>query len=543
MSENIHNDDSFFKDMYGNFQEEPSSDVWDKLNAKLDKRDALFYRTRSLAWKRSALALFLLLLFFVGYEYGFKNKANHNVEITKTRLSSKQVNGSATAKLNFVNPLNAPRSSSETLEERNDTSSKIPVKIRNLDAVQSSTKIHMQQEGKITHNNNSTIPGFKKNNITAIEKTTAVLIKDRKGSASLKNGLYGDRQPHTHTQNGDSAYETIVSYGINNSLQRNAQNKLINTDTLLSVRKEKNNTTELPVDSNILALLSPHKQTISTGKINSLFPLNKADSNALASAGIAKKSAVQMNRLFKPHWSFSTYLAADFSGRLLDDDDRFREPNGRNDSHELDEREKEQFGYSLGVIARYQFSKKWLIKTGLVLANQSTRIAPQTLYALSSSQDAKFKYVTSSGYAYINPSFSQSTNIGDSIISQMAEEHLSYLTIPTQLSYIVHAGKRFSILPGIGITTNVLLQSKISTEVHGDDQNERSDILIRHLKGLERVNFSVIADAEMHYKIKSKWSIMLLPSFKYALDPITKQNVVKTYPYNFGLGFGITYGL
>lgn len=544
MNENIHNDDNSFRDMYGNFEEEPSPEVWDKLNAKLDKRDALFYRTRSLVWKRSAFALLLLLLLFAGYEYGFKTKQKPGEEVAKTNLPGKPINGSGKENLNPVNPLDTPLSSFETRENSNKTSSKIPADTSYLYASQSSAKRNLHRSKKISSNDSLAVSLILKNNTRATERATTVFVKDHKDNGLLlEKKIYSRLNGNTNIQSKKNADEAVVGSGLNYHYKQNAQHEMLNTDTLLSNRKEKNSENESSFDRNNLTLLSQDKQAISDEK-ESTNPLkNNADSIASASSTVAKKSVVRLNRMFKPHWSFSPYFAADFSGHLLDDDERFREPNGRDNSHELAEREKEQFGYSLGALARYQFSKKWLIKTSLVFANQSIQISPQTLYALSNSRDTKFKYVTSSGYAYINPSFSQSINVGDSIISQIAEERFSYLTVPVQISYMVHAGKRLSVLPGIGITTNVLLQSKISTEVHDDNGNEYSDVVIRHLQGVNHINFSMIADAEMQYKVANKWSIMLLPSFKYALNPITKQHVVKTYPYNFGLGFGVTYNL
>ena len=61
MNENLHDTDDLYKNAYRQFEEEPSADVWEKINADLDKKDAESYKKSAIGWKR--LSLLLLLLF------------------------------------------------------------------------------------------------------------------------------------------------------------------------------------------------------------------------------------------------------------------------------------------------------------------------------------------------------------------------------------------------------------------------------------------------------------------------------------------------
>jgi hypothetical protein len=55
-----------------------------------------------------------------------------------------------------------------------------------------------------------------------------------------------------------------------------------------------------------------------------------------------------------------------------------------------------------GVLARWQFSPKISLKTGLVYSNIAIGIQPQTLYAtVDNNQTISYKFITSSGYAYV----------------------------------------------------------------------------------------------------------------------------------------------
>ena len=60
MSENIHNDDELYRKAYNNFEEEPSPEVWDKLNARLDQKDATLYRAKFTCGSVAVVLIFLL---------------------------------------------------------------------------------------------------------------------------------------------------------------------------------------------------------------------------------------------------------------------------------------------------------------------------------------------------------------------------------------------------------------------------------------------------------------------------------------------------
>src|SRR4051812_45878503 len=72
MSEDIHNDDELFRKAYNNYEEEPSPEAWEKLNARLDQKDAILYRAKFTWWKRIAVVLIFLLGTALAYELFFK---------------------------------------------------------------------------------------------------------------------------------------------------------------------------------------------------------------------------------------------------------------------------------------------------------------------------------------------------------------------------------------------------------------------------------------------------------------------------------------
>ena len=68
MSEHLHDMDNIFKSAYRQFKEEPTADVWQKINAALDKKDAESYKKDPQNGNVVSLLLLLLLAGFILYE-------------------------------------------------------------------------------------------------------------------------------------------------------------------------------------------------------------------------------------------------------------------------------------------------------------------------------------------------------------------------------------------------------------------------------------------------------------------------------------------
>ena len=154
----------------------------------------------------------------------------------------------------------------------------------------------------------------------------------------------------------------------------------------------------------------------------------------------------------KPHWSFSPFAALDIPGEVIDDDDHYRGSNEPYDRDDIDRRENQDLSYSTGLLARYHFNNRLSLKSGAVYSNTSIGISPQTLYA---TDEGGYKYITSSGYGYVQKAFGQVPANGDSISAANAEHHLSYLSVPLMVSYTIHPFSKLSVRPGAGINTPI----------------------------------------------------------------------------------------
>jgi hypothetical protein len=195
---------------------------------------------------------------------------------------------------------------------------------------------------------------------------------------------------------------------------------------------------------------------------------------------------------------------------------------------------------SAGVLLTRQIKKRLGLQTGIIYSNTAIAISPQNIYA-SQNQMGKvlYKYVTSSGNAYIKPGFASSPYPGDSLRAEHAQHNLQYLITPLVIKYKLINSNKVILSPGLGFAANFLTNAKIETDVEGVANREH--VVINKLEGIKTFNWSLMGDVSLDYLVNKKMSVSLRPSFSYALSPISSTDDVETFPYSFGLGAGVTY--
>ncbi len=247
----------------------------------------------------------------------------------------------------------------------------------------------------------------------------------------------------------------------------------------------------------------------------------------------------------KRDWSVTGFASYDWSQYRLDND----APKPNEDKN-IEEKETHQPSYSLGITTTWQFGKRWALQSGLIYSNTSIAIDPKKIYAVQQPDgNISYKYIISTGYAYVKPGFVtpsgttnaltlNSTAIGDSISTANAEHHIVYFSVPFLIKYKI-ISQKVSFAPAAGIAFNFLTSAKVKTEV--ENAFARESIFINQLEGTRAIYLSLVAEAGLQYQLSGNFSVNLLPTFKYAISPITKNNIVKTYPYSFGAGLGLSY--
>ncbi len=232
-------------------------------------------------------------------------------------------------------------------------------------------------------------------------------------------------------------------------------------------------------------------------------------------------------------FSLTPYFSQEILGYNLTDDDATAA-----DGHEIEKRERNVFSASLGVYVNFRINKKWLIQSGVSYSWSNSIIDSSKSFAVvDNSGNIQFKLNTISGYGFLQPTQSLSPVVGDSIYTAKAYSQLHYLTIPLIVSYRIPM-KRFSLLVGAGVSVNFLTSARVETNIYGPGIDQESVI---SLKGLKNINYGIIFKADLEYHFSNVWGINIIPCFKNALSPINIHSALSAYPYNFGLGAGITY--
>jgi hypothetical protein len=467
MNKNLHDDNDLFRKAYQSYEDEPSPEVWEKINAQLDKRDALYFKNRTAMWKRITAMLCVLLATFITYELFFAGN----------RSSSPDDNNLA---------------GKHTLVQQENSAAK------------------KQQDSFAGVHDSIFMTNSARTGLTASKKTGRYAYKKISG-IDYKSSFYTLPGKSAAHANDESIAKSEP--GNNQHLQ-----DFYNTDSLDETAFSAN---KINADEKQPAVASEQ---------------NNSDTSFNTTNTIAGKTTAPAKQVFSKYWSLTPYVSVDFIGQRLDNDGSFPEPV---QPAVLAQREHHEPSFSAGFFAGYHFTKKLSFKTGLLYANSSTAIASQTLHAASDNKG--YELITTAGYVYLDKVFGQTAIPGDSVAATNTEHHITSLNIPLMAAYTINPQSRLTVTPGAGIYTHIILGSKIETEIKKD--GNRQTVSLTNFKGQRPAYFSFAADAAIGYKINKKLSLAVIPSFNYATTSITSKNAVKTYPYTFRMGAGITWNL
>ena len=508
MDKHLHNLDDIFNQAHQGMEEEPSAAVWDKLNYELDKKNAEDYRRGFIGWRRIAILLVLLLSGLILSEMDIIQSGIHKNDNSQT--------GNNSQKGNTLSP------------DTNNADSGYTDKSK--DVVTGDN----EPGGQETVNNpQSQLP------VKSIEKESKNFIPQKsynKNNNIFENNVAEKKQQLTKEQVADNSTIKIAKNTLtkNKKLTNNVGVEIQKGD--IDINDESSSLSQVKLTPEMR--LPVNRLTVSSLLINEKKPLTiKPPVFAINTAPSQNKP--DGKKKFKPYWSLTAYAANDWAHYTLDNDVQDNNGQPDNDKDEIDSREKHEPSVSAGLMATWQFSKTFALKTGVSYSNTAIGIEPQKMYAVQSpDRGIAYKYITSSGYSYIKPGFGSPPAVGDSLIAANAQHNLQTVSLPVMLQYKIEK-KKFAILPSAGIAANFITGANVRTEV--EDAFNRENVTIDRLKGLKSFYFSFLADASMQYKLNNRLAFNIMPQVKYALSSITKGNVVKTYPNSFGLGFGITY--
>lgn len=520
MDKNLQNIDELLNKAYQSYEDEPSAAAWEKLSAALDKEDAEKYKRRFIGWKRIAVVLLFLLSGFLIYETGVVIKRKSEKELAK------KGNDTDSAFVTDNPAANNKKTTVETNTKEQEKNSIPPV---------SESQVQQEPSGVLIETNEKEIPAPKSNqqittvfeqsktdiNISKIKKANKQSVKE-KTKITIKPGVIAE------DETGGLAENNISKSKKSNPKVKENQTPIITGLETDSIRR----LVISPMTS--IAKIEIPKPAITDLKIKEpVLPVLNT------TVSIAQSKKKKSSPSFKPFWSVTAFASNDWGQYKLDNDVHDNTGNQQDEKEEINHREKHEGSFSAGVFATRQFTKHFGLKTGLIYSNTAIGISPQEIYATQKTDGSiAYKYITSSGYGFVKPGFGLPPAVGDSIQSTEAQHNLQMISVPLMVSYRFEKNK-FSISPAVGLSANFITSANVKTEV--TDALNKEAVTINGLDGMRGFYTGLMADVSLQYNYNNKWSFSLLPGFKYALTPITKGNVVKTFPYSFNIGAGITY--
>src|SRR5450432_3852605 len=82
MSENLHDIEDLFRDAIEDHREMPDTDVWDSIDHRLDKKIIVKAERKYFKLKRLSVALLLLFIGMIAYEFYTKKNTADNINTT-----------------------------------------------------------------------------------------------------------------------------------------------------------------------------------------------------------------------------------------------------------------------------------------------------------------------------------------------------------------------------------------------------------------------------------------------------------------------------
>ena len=516
MSENLHDIDDLFRSALEENEVAPSASVKESLIANLDKKDTESYKKRFIVWKRAAIVLVLLLAGIIIHDSGILKTGSG--DSAKKNIIQKTATDAGPSEENEIknNQYEYPGTVTNRAPVSDDNKAARGKENSNSETI-SNDDIEINREEENKKGDFNTIPATEsksgKNKNWAKQKNNTV-AKRIKSPGKIK------KQEVSVTVSKDDN-PVINDMAVTGKNLKKAISNLARFD-------DKNNRVKFSDDLPARLqhpVLDAGKQVVIGFKLPAVI-------DSLLKSYAANNNSLKKIHHFKSYWTLTGLVTYDRVNYKLDSD---LPDNITTIKH----REVHEPSFSVGLMATRQVKEHWGLQTGLVYSNTAIGISPQKIFALQDpAGDIAYKYITSSGYAYIKPGFGSPASFGDSLTTTEAKHSLQSVSIPVIIKYTIGKNK-FLLIPGAGLEANFITRAKLVTEI--EDGSNRETVFINKLNGAKSFYWSLTADAELRYFVNKKLAFSLRPMFRFAISTITDNNVVETYPYSFGAGLGLTY--
>ena len=222
--------------------------------------------------------------------------------------------------------------------------------------------------------------------------------------------------------------------------------------------------------------------------------------------------------------SFAINISSDYSYRTLKNDDGSAISSIIIDSR--NKYEEPKFGYTAGLNIHYALFKHLSFEAGLQYSNKGYGIKKMEL-TYGDMIDPRF------GFVYPTNSAEMVTHV-KSIYTN------AYLDVPVRAIF-TFGNKRIHFISSIGVTTNILLESKHTNIKEYENGDKKRETYTDH-NDFNKINITPTASLVINYMVSDKINISAEPTFRYGLLKIT-DTPVTYYLWNCGLNISIYYVL
>ncbi len=522
MSENLHNIDDLFKKAIDEHGDTPSLKVWEAIDKNLDKKKVVSISKKYNKLKWAAAVLLLASFGMAMYTWQTRMKNKELVKQNNINKVSKIKNKTKTKNNNNKN-FTLPEIITPQNEKNSDTQNKKQINSPLTQTVTNTDKQKNQQEN------------FVQQNITTAQKEKNLLP-----TSSQHNNTAKDKEKVEQTLAANQDEKKSEQFDKNNKQQKNK--RVIIRDNIKTKVPENTITTpeKYIVDAPIIFINVPKPYGIleiqSVNPFSNSLPFlsasaenitekNKNASSKKSTAKSTKSSLFSATIFFSPEFVFSN---------VKDDHPRFREDN----RNEIKNNEKIISSSSYGLLLEYSVGSNWKLQSGVAVFTRVTGINTKIIYARPDNNgNVNYRLSCSAGSVYVPLKSGANPSQGDSTKILSAKNTLQYISIPLAVKYVIGKGK-LNLVPGVGISANILSKGKTETVIATTGGSESSGS--NNIEGLKSNYFNSQISLGAQYHLSKKIALNFTPTARLALSSINKNAAVKTKLNSFGLSAGIT---
>ncbi len=191
-----------------------------------------------------------------------------------------------------------------------------------------------------------------------------------------------------------------------------------------------------------------------------------------------------------------------------------------------------------GLKLGYSFSKVFSVETGINYLQSTTSTKPRVIYAEKSDNGkVGYRLDCSSGYSYLLPKTGSAPNAGDSALASDSRNVVNYVGVPLNVRYKVLSAGKFEVTASAGAQINILTGAKANTTIGKGTANETE--LSSNTEGLRPTYYSATAAVEAEWRLSNRLSLLVSPAGQFGLNSVNESASLNTRPNYFSVATGL----